>query len=96
MDPAALARAQQQQHQFLGTHFNAGPSPILSMPRQQGFPMQQQVPYDAYGYGMNPAAYPQIDPRFAPQYANMMPGMGMPGMPADMGTVKEEYPDCVN
>lgn len=93
MDAAAMARAQQQQ-QYLGQQFMTGQGPMLNMARQQGFPMPQQVQYssiDPYGYGMNPAPYPSIDPRFAQQYSPMMPGMGgMPGMPADMGTSQTE------
>lgn len=81
MDPAAMAR----QQQFLGSQFGAGVGPALNIPRQQGYPMQQQVQYspiDPYGYGMSPAPYPAIDPRFAQQYPQMMPGIG--GMPVDM------------
>lgn len=83
MDPAAIAR---QQQQYMGPQFNNGAGPVLSIPRQQGFPMQQQMQYspiDPYGYGMHPAPFSPMDPRFVQQYPQMMPGMA--GMPAEMG-----------
>lgn len=87
MDPTAIAR----QQQYLGAQFGAGNGPMLNMPRQQGYPMQHQVQYspiDPYGYGMTPAPFPAIDPRYAQHYPHLMPGMG--GMPTDMGMISKD------
>lgn len=88
MDPAAMAR----QQQYLGAQFGAAAGAIPNMSRQHGYPMPQQVQYppiDPYGYGMAPAPFPAIDPRYAQHYSHMMPAMG--GMPADMGTTNDQH-----
>ncbi|SMR57380.1 unnamed protein product [Zymoseptoria tritici ST99CH_3D1] len=79
MDPASLARAQQQQ--YLGAQFAAG----QTMQRPQAYQLQQHAQYspiDPYGYGMSPPQFSSIDPRYAPQFTPML--QGMPGMPTDM------------
>lgn len=76
-----------QQQQYMN-QFSNGPGPALSMPRQQNFSMQQQMQYtpiDPYGYGMQQAQFPSVDPRYVQQYPQMMQGMG--GMPAEMGII---------
>lgn len=78
MDPAMLARAQQQ---YMGAQYAQSP-----IQRQQGFPMQAQISYspvDPYGYGMSPSQFSPMDPRFG-QQAQFMMG----GMPTDMGITR--------
>ncbi|KAF2169091.1 hypothetical protein M409DRAFT_21102 [Zasmidium cellare ATCC 36951] len=78
-DPTMLARAQQQQ--FMSAQYGA-PSPIQNMQRQN-FPMQQQVPFspvDPYAFGINPAQYSPIDPRFGPPGSFVLPA----GLPTDI------------
>lgn len=79
-DPTMMARVQQQ---FMSAQYGV-PSPMGSMPRQQGFPMPQQVPFspvDPYAFGINPAQYPAMDPRFGPPGSFVLPA----GLPADIG-----------
>ena len=75
--PPYLDPSRAQQAQFSGMQYFPGHSPMQAMPRQQGFPLQNQVPFvDPYAYGMNP-----MDPRFAAQ-----PPFAVPRpMPTDMG-----------
>lgn len=86
-DPAMMARAQQQQ--FTGAQYG-GPGPMQNMPRQPGFPMQQQVPFspvDPYAFGINPAQYSPIDPRFGPPGSFVLPA----GLPTDIGKANKIY-----
>lgn len=90
-DPVTMARLQQQQ--LIGAQYGGA----SAMPRQQGYPVQQHMPFsplDPYGFGTNPAQYGAIDPRYATQQPFMMPQ----GMPTDICTftcsISHERPEC--
>lgn len=71
-----------QQQPYFAPQYAQGQNAFGNMPRQHPFPMQTQMSFDpsAYGYGVSPAQYSPIDPRFAAS-----PQFGMAGgFPQDM------------
>ena len=74
IDPAAIARAQQQQQQYMSSQYAS-----MQQPNPMGPRAGQFSPLDPYGIGLSPMPISPLDPRFASRSPFSMP----PNMPGD-------------